>query len=179
MQLGEGVEWALHCCSLLAFVPEGNTLPASRLAEYHGVPPAYLAKHLQALAQAGIVDSVPGRKGGYRLARPAAEITLLEVVDAVEGSGPAFRCTEIRRRGPTRVAAAEYRSPCGIHLAMQRAEDAWRGELERQTIADLLQHLAASVSPVAVRKSATWFREVLPRHRSERGSGRSPEEVSR
>src|SRR3954447_7011793 len=111
MQLGEGVEWALHCCTLLAVVPSGRAMPASRLAEYHGVPPAYLAKHLQALAQAGIVESVPGRKGGYRLIRPADQITLLEVVDAVEGTGPAFRCTEIRRRGPARVSAVEYRSP--------------------------------------------------------------------
>ena len=72
MQLGEGVEWALHCCTVLALVPPDRTLPAARLAEFHGVPPAYLAKHLQALAQAGIVESVPGRKGGYRLVRPAA-----------------------------------------------------------------------------------------------------------
>jgi Rrf2 family protein len=160
--MGEGVEWALHCCTLLAIVPPGRTLPASRLAEFHGVPPAYLAKHLQALAQAGIVESVAGRKGGYRLTRRPDEISLLEVVDAVEGTGPAFRCTEIRRRGPARVAASEYRSPCGIHVAMQRAETAWRAELERQTVADLLHHLSAGVSPVAVRKSASWFQEVLP-----------------
>jgi Rrf2 family protein len=161
MQLGEGVEWALHCCTVLALVPPDRTLPASRLAEYHGVPPAYLAKHLQALAQAGIVESVPGRKGGYRLTRPANEITLLEVVDAVEGTGPSFRCTEIRRRGPARVGAEAYRAPCGIHVAMQRADDAWRAELEQQTIGDLLRHLSVSVTPVAVRKSATWFKEAV------------------
>ncbi len=159
--MGEGVEWALHCCSLLAVVPPDKTLPAARLAEYHGVPPAYLAKHLQALAQAGIVESVPGRKGGYRLTRPADEVTLLEVVDAIEGTGPAFRCSEIRRRGPTRMPASEYREPCGIHAAMQRAEDAWRAELAKQTIGDVLRHLFVSVSPVAVRKSADWFEEVL------------------
>ncbi len=161
MQLGEGVEWALHCCTLLALVPPDRTLPASRLAEYHGVPPAYLAKRLQALAQAGIVESLPGRKGGYRLSRPADEVTLLEVVDAVESTGPSFRCTEIRRRGPARVKAGEYRAPCGIHVAMQRAETAWRAELERQTIADLLQQLSTSASPVAIRKSTSWFQEVL------------------
>src|SRR5581483_1574361 len=114
MQLGQGVEWALHCCTLLALVPPEHTLPAARLAEYHGIPPAYLAKHLQAMAQAGIVESTAGRKGGYRLARAAGEITLLEVVDAVDGGDAAFRCTEIRRRGPARVAAGEYRHPCGI-----------------------------------------------------------------
>ncbi|HEX4819161.1 MAG TPA: Rrf2 family transcriptional regulator [Acidimicrobiales bacterium] len=161
MQLGQGVEWSLHCCTLLALVPPERTLPAARLAEFHGVPPAYLAKHLQALAQAGIVESTAGRKGGYRLAKPPTEITILDVVDAVEGGEPAFRCTEIRRRGPARVGAAEYRHPCGIAMAMQRAETAYRAELERVTIADLVHGLAETVSPVAVRKSASWFQEVL------------------
>src|SRR6266508_5269600 len=100
MRLGEGVEWALHCCTLLAVLPPDQAMPASRLAEYHGVPGAYLAKHLQALSQAGIVEAVPGRRGGYRLARRPDEITLLDVVDAVEGAEGSFRCTEIRRRGP-------------------------------------------------------------------------------
>ena len=161
MQLGQGVEWALHCCTVLALVPPENALPAARLAEYHGVPPAYLAKHLQALAQVGIVESVAGRKGGYRLARPAHEVRLIDVVDAVEGTEPAFRCTEIRRRGPARGVARDYREPCGIARVMAEAEDAWRAELARVTIADLLQELSVSVSPVAIRKAAGWFQEVL------------------
>ena len=161
MQLGQGVEWALHCCTLLAVVPPEHTLPAGRLAEFHGVPPAYLAKHLQAMAQAGIVESTAGRKGGYRLARPADVITVLDVVDAIEGSEAAFRCSEIRRRGPARVAAAEYRQPCGIAVAMQRAENAYRAELARVTIADLLASTAETISPVAIRKTGDWFQEVL------------------
>src|SRR5436309_8770080 len=156
MQLGEGVEWAVHAVTVLALTPPEHTLPAGRLAEYHGVPPAYLAKHLQAMAQAGIVEATAGRKGGYRLARPAEQITVLDVVDAVEGSEPAFRCSEIRRRGPARVAASEYRHPCGIASAMQRAEDAYRAELARVTIADLLRGLGEHISPVAIRKSAKW-----------------------
>jgi Rrf2 family protein len=161
MQLGQGVEWALHCCTVLALVPPDQTLPAARLAEYHGVPPAYLAKHLQALANVGIVESTAGRKGGYRLAKAPDAITVLAVVEAVEGDEPAFRCTEIRRRGPARIAASEYRAPCGIAQVMQDAEDAWRAHLEGVTIADLLQGLAVSVSPVAIRKAAGWFQEVL------------------
>jgi Rrf2 family protein len=161
MQLGQGVEWALHCCTVLALVPPDNALPAARLAEYHGIPPAYLAKHLQALANEGIVESVAGRKGGYRLAKPAHLISLIDVIDAIEGSGPAFRCTEIRRRGPARGTAADYRNPCGIARVMAQAEDAWRAELSRVTIADLLQELSVSVSPVAIRKAAGWFQEVL------------------
>lgn len=160
MHLGEGVEWALHCCTLLAVLPNDQTLPASRLAEFHGVPGAYLAKHLQALSQAGIVEAVPGRRGGYRLDRPAAEITLLEVVEAVEGAAGSFRCTEIRRRGPMASPASEYRAPCSIAVVMQRADDAWRAELARQTLATLLGELSASISPVTVRKAAAWIQEV-------------------
>jgi Rrf2 family protein len=160
MRLGEGVEWAMHSCVVLAVLPRGQALPAARLAEFHGVPAAYMAKHLQALSQAGIVESVPGRRGGYRLGRPAADITLLEIVDAVEGGTGSFRCTEIRRRGPSASPAQEYGSPCSISVAMQRADDAWRAELERQTLASLLGEVAVSISPVVATKAATWIQEV-------------------
>jgi Rrf2 family protein len=161
VKLSDGVEWGLHCCTVLALVPDGAALPAARLAEFHGVPAAYLAKHLQALARAGIVESLPGAKGGYRLARPAAEITLLDVVHAVEGTAHAFRCTEIRQRGPASLPAREYRTACGITRAMHRAEEAWRDSLRSQTVADLLAGLAVDVHPRAAMKAATWMQEVL------------------
>jgi Rrf2 family protein len=108
MHLNEGVEWAAHCAALLAALPEGATLPAVRLAEYHDIPGPYLAKSLQALTRAGIVESTTGRLGGYRLGRLASEISLLDIVQAIEGTETFFRCTEIRRRGPSRVAARAY-----------------------------------------------------------------------
>lgn len=160
MRLGEGVEWAMHCCTLLALLPPGTTLPASRLAEFHGVPPAYLAKHLQALARAGVVESLPGPRGGYRLARPPAEITMLDVVDAVEGAAPAFRCTEIRQQGPAAVAPREYRRPCAIARAMWDAEHAWREQLRQRTIGQIVEGLARDVSARAAVKAAEWFQEV-------------------
>jgi Rrf2 family protein len=163
MKLSDGVEWALHCCTVLALVPEGSAMPAARLAEFHGVPGAYLAKHLQALARAGIVTSTQGPKGGYRLAKPAAAITLLEVVDAVEGDEPSFRCSEIRRRGPAAVPArgGAYVKPCGIARAMWRADEAWRASLRSETIADLLRGLAVDIDPRSAVKAANWMQEVL------------------
>jgi Rrf2 family protein len=159
MRLGDGVEWALHCCTVLAVVPPDQALPAAKLAEFHGVPPAYLAKHLQALARAGITESVAGKKGGYRLARPAGQITLLDVVDAVEGPDPAFRCTEIRQRGPAAMPASEYRAACTITAAMRRAEAAYRAELRSQTVLDLVQELAGVIDPIALQKATTWLAE--------------------
>ena|SRR5579885_1308919 len=161
MRMGEGVEWAVHCATVLALVPAGAAMSGARLAEFHGVPPAYLAKSLQALARNGIVESVAGRHGGYRLARPAGEITLLDIVRAVEGDEPAFRCSEIRRRGPAAVPARHYTPTCAIASAMWRAEAAWADELRRVSLADVLVSLAGSVPPDAAAKAAAWMQEVL------------------
>src|SRR5262245_46876157 len=161
MKLSDGVEWAIHCCTVLAVLPPDRAMPASRLAEYHGVPGAYLAKHLQALSRHGIIESVSGPRGGYRLARPASKITVLDVVQAIEGAAPAFRCAEIRQRGPAAVGRSEYRAMCGIHRVMHGAEEAWRRELASHTIAELVHTAAVDASPKALTKATAWFQEVL------------------
>lgn len=161
MKLNEGVEWATHCCTILGSLPPGVALPAYRLAEFHDVPPDYLGKQLQALRRAGIVESTPGRRGGYRLGRPAAAISLLDIVVAVDGGEPAFRCTEIRQRGPSAVGPEHYVRPCGIARAMWRAEEAWRAELDSVSIADLVAELDRSVSPEQTASAVNWLTEVL------------------
>jgi Rrf2 family protein len=161
MKISDGVEWSIHCCTVLALLPAGMALPAARLAEFHGVPAAYLAKHLQALARAGIVESTQGPRGGYRMARAAADVSLLDIVVAVEGGEPAFRCSEIRQRGPAGMDPKQYKIPCGIARAMWRAEDAWRASLQEQTLADILGGLARDVDPRQAVKAATWMQEVL------------------
>lgn len=158
--MSDGVEWALHCCTVLAALPSGQTLPAAKLAEFHEVPAAYLAKHLQALAGVGITESVAGPHGGYRLAKPPAEISLLDVVFAVDGDDSAFRCSEIRQRGPAAGPSSQYRRPCGIARAMWRAEDAWRAELQATTIADLVIELIATVPRQQLMASAAWVQQV-------------------
>lgn len=163
MRISQGVEWGLHCAALLATIPPDAALPTGRLAEFHGVPAAYLAKHLQSMSRAGLLESVPGPRGGYRLGRPAAGITVLDVVEAIDGSQPAFRCTEIRRRGPSAVAAREYRGPCSIHQVMDRADAAWRAELARTSIADLVGMVVEKAPPAGLRKGAAWLTEVLAR----------------
>ncbi|MGH9136230.1 MAG: RrF2 family transcriptional regulator [Acidimicrobiales bacterium] len=158
MRLGEGVEWAIHCCSILAALPPGRVLPAKALAEFHDVPAPYLAKHLQALASAGLVEATPGRAGGYRLARSASGITLLEVVEAVEGRTPAFRCSEIRRQGPCASDdPGAYSLPCGINRRMLAAEAAWRAALAAESLADVVAELPRTVSPDAAAKALPWL----------------------
>lgn len=152
-----------------SLVPPEETLTASRLAEYHGVPAPYLAKALQALARSGIAESSTGRHGGYRLARPASAISLLDVVDAVEGGARAFRCTEIRRRGPSAAPARCYRATCTIAAAMWAAEDAWRLQLASVSGADLAEAVAAHAPPAAAERTTAWLAGVLGQRS---GSGR-------
>jgi Rrf2 family protein len=161
MRLSDGVEWGLHCGVLLGFLPPDASLPTARLAEYHDVPAAYLAKHLQAMSRAGLLVSVQGPGGGYRLARPASEISVLEVVEAIDGCESAFRCSEIRRRGPAARPAREYRVPCAIHAVMNDADEAWRTELRGVSIADLMSRVVADASPKGLALSAVWMQEVL------------------
>jgi Rrf2 family protein len=161
MRLSDGVEWAVHACTVLAAVPPDRALPAAKLAEFHGVPAAYMAKHLQALARAEVLETVKGPRGGYRLARPAEDITLLDVVEAIDGEDPAFRCTEIRRRGPSAVPAREYTLPCGIYSAFLRADAAWRSELQRTSIAALVTGAVNDASPVALRKTVRWLESAV------------------
>lgn len=159
--MSQGVEWALHCATLLALVPADQSMPASKLAEFHGVPTAYLSKTLQDLARAGIVESVAGRRGGYRLGRPLTEITVLDVVEAAEGTEPTFRCTEIRRRGPARVPERQYTPVCAIADVMYRADTAWREELRKTTLADLFGRLSQTVPARAALKAAAWMQEAM------------------
>lgn len=150
MKLGEGVEAAIHCAAVLAGLEEGRTLPASALAELHGLSPSYLLKHLQALAAAKIFESVPGPNGGYRLARAPERISLLDIVLAVEGPAPAFRCGEIRQRGPGALEPSAYVKPCGIKVAMLRAEKAWRAALAETKLSDIVDGFQADADPRAI-----------------------------
>lgn len=139
-RLGDGVEAALHCALILAELPNGKVLPGKSLAEFHGVSETYLFKHLRALAAADVVDALPGPRGGYRLKSAPEHITLLDIVEAIDGTEPAFVCREIRQRGPCKSHdRCAYRTDCFIKTRMLAAEDVWKDALRRQTLADLLE----------------------------------------
>jgi Rrf2 family protein len=156
MQLKNQVEWALHCCAILAGLPVGRHLGTRALAELHGVPKEYLSKALQALSKAGLVEGTLGPSGGYRLARAPAEITFWDVVSAVEGPGPAFVCTEIRRNNPCRPDGACDPRPCGVARVMWEAEAAWRASLAAVTLADLGEMIQTDVPAELLAATGAW-----------------------
>ncbi|MEV4117020.1 Rrf2 family transcriptional regulator [Nonomuraea sp. NPDC049695] len=155
MRMSNGVEWALHSCVTLSQTQE--PVPAARLAELHGTPPAYTAKHLQALSRAGIVHSTAGQIGGYTLTRPASEISALEVVRAVDGDEPAYRCAEIRQRGPLGIPAERCSRPCAIARAMAAAQDAWSLALAHISVADLAAAIDADSDGTAMADVRRWL----------------------
>lgn len=155
MKMSGGVEWALHCCVVLTGVPE--PVPATRLAEFHDVSATYLAKQLQALSRAGLVRSVQGKAGGYVLTRAPETISVLDVVEAVDGAEPAFVCTEIRQRGPLATPPEQCTAPCPIARVMIDSDRAWRASLQAVTIADLAADVATASGPEALPRAAAWI----------------------
>ena len=161
--MSAGVEWALHCTVLLAVLKPTGTLPGRALAQFHGVSESYLLKHMQALTKAGICESVTGPTGGYRLARKPREITLLDIVEAIEGTEPIFRCDEIRQRGPTALDPCTYTVQCGISCIMLEAESAWKQALRAKTLADLAPVSIETMHPRRVELATSWILENVRR----------------
>ncbi|MEU1125969.1 Rrf2 family transcriptional regulator [Streptomyces sp. NPDC005899] len=140
MRTSNGVEWAIHTLLNLAVVG-GGPVGSGRLADAHGLPAAYLNKQLQQLVKAGLLTSTPGPRGGFRLARPLEAITLLDVVEAIEGDNRLFRCTEIRCQGRIGELAPAPTGACAVNSAMGRADRAWREALAGQSLAEIRAEL--------------------------------------
>lgn len=157
MKINSGVEWAAHACALLAVLPEGGALSAEALATYHEVPQAYMAKQMQALRRAGLVHSQRGAVGGYRLAKPPQDITLWNILAAVEGRAPAFRCSEIRQNGPCGASKDACQRPCGIAASFYEAERAFRDSLDTVTLLDVLLDVERQATPEKARQLAGWI----------------------
>ena len=158
--IGAGVEYALHCLLWIAG-PVQNAPSARELADFQGISPSFVAKIFSKLEKAGIVAASDGIRGGYRLARGAEAVTVLDVIDAVEGHKPLFDCQEIRFRCALyegKPPAAATRGVCGIHAVMLQAEQTMRDALKLTTLAQLAAGFQARRLPSSVSgKVQEWF----------------------
>jgi Rrf2 family protein len=118
VRLTRKADYAVRVIVDLASRPAGAVVPRARILERQDIPVAYLAKIVQALARAGLVRTLPGPRGGVSLVAPPAQITLRQVVEAVD-------------------------RPLGLNRGL--AQPVWarlqtliRGELDAVTIASLL-----------------------------------------
>ena len=157
MRINKGVEWAGHACALLVPLWPDKGLPLSALAEFHDLPEPYMAKQMQALAHAGIVSGGRGRSGFYTLARSPSDITLLDILLAVDGDEQMFRCSEIRQNGPCGSKPSDCKVPCTIAAGFWRAEQAYRESLSQVNLATLANTVAAQLGRDKVAKAEEWM----------------------
>jgi Rrf2 family protein len=85
MKLTHACGYAIHAVAYLAKQKDDHLIASRQIAEAQGLPERFLVKVLKPLVSAQVLLSLRGPNGGYRLARPARSITLLEIVEAVEG----------------------------------------------------------------------------------------------
>ena len=169
-----GVEYGIHC--LIFLVGEGGEsrdASVRDLAELQGVPQDYLAKIFTKLAKARLVAATEGVRGGFRLARPDDEITLLDIVGAIDGQKLIFDCREIRGRcalfeGEPPGWATE--GPCAVHAAMINAQKRMEEALAQQTVLDL----ARRVGRKAPAGFSTQVDDWMGGRREKKGAGDIP-----
>jgi Rrf2 family protein len=157
--LGSSVEYALHCLLYLD-QPLAQPVSSGDLADLQGISPSFLAKIFPKLEKAGIVVASEGVRGGYKLARDSNTITVLEVIDAVEGRKPLFDCQQIRGRCAifnNKPPAWMTSGVCSVHAVMLRAEKTMRDELNRTTIGSLTEGIAGKAPAEFAEQLQTWF----------------------
>jgi Rrf2 family protein len=133
--------------------PDGaeSVVPLAEIAEHDGMPLAYLEHLVARLRKAGLIDSRRGSRGGYMLARPAEEITMAEVVEALEGSIAPIECISqgpdgsiVCSRESGRVGSHSH--TCPTKLLWTRVRSSIVRTLEDTTLADLIAVPAPAAS---------------------------------
>ncbi|ODS61891.1 MULTISPECIES: SUF system Fe-S cluster assembly regulator [unclassified Arenimonas] len=114
----------------------GRVHSSAELAERARLEPPTVAKVLKPLAHAGLVESFRGASGGYRLARPARDIPLIAIVEAIEGPLGMTECSGEH-------SSCEHESHCGVQTHWRRINDVIAEALGGITLAEMLPPSAA------------------------------------
>lgn len=114
----------------LSSLDSGRWVLAQELADRTGAPKPYLSKILHALVGAGLILAKRGYRGGFRLARPSAEISLLHIVEAVDGSAWIGRCL-------LGLETCSDERACPVHEFWKAERARIRSQLEQITLHDV------------------------------------------
>lgn len=171
--ISTAVEYGLHCLLYLSEPAAGARVASAKdLAELQGVPVEYVAKLFTKLSKAGLVVATEGVRGGFELGRPAAAISVLDVVNAIDGSKALFDCREIRANCAVfgdKPPAWATRGVCSIHAVMLDAEKRMNEALAMHSLADLatrtVEKAPAAYGPQVVK----WLEHRSSKRRGESG----------
>ena len=114
-ELTKRADYAVRSVLALARIPSGERRSVRQLADEQHIPARFLPQVMRDLVVAGIVEGTVGRTGGYRLARPSSEISLLDVIEASEGDGRRRDC--VLRNAPCGLAGT-----CDVHEVFEAAQ---------------------------------------------------------
>ncbi len=131
MQITRQTEYAIRTILELAKAPKGELVPTKIISQHQDIPELFLKKTIQLLANAGLIITQRGMQGGVRLAVPASEITVADIISAVEGSPAINVCLSGAYECPNKPF-------CRVHNILERAQAAMLAELSRESIADLI-----------------------------------------
>jgi Rrf2 family protein len=149
MQVTRAGEYAIIGLSYLAKQPADRIVMIDEISETEGVPKSFLAKIFQSLVKAGIVRSNRGAGGGFSLAKSASEITLLQILQIVEGAFALQKCVS---EDPECVVSTTRMSNCTLCAVFSEAQNRVNEVFARTTLADLLNpkpQLASNVKAPA------------------------------
>jgi Rrf2 family protein len=93
LRLSKKADYALMAMKHLAVRPDGASASAREIAEQYDIPVELLAKVLQRLAKRGLLSSLQGTRGGYKLARPTAMISVADIIQAIDGPLTVTACS--------------------------------------------------------------------------------------
>jgi Rrf2 family transcriptional regulator, cysteine metabolism repressor len=163
-----GVRVMVALAQRAAHSPAGEepVVPLAEIAEHDGLPLAYLEHLVARLRKAGLIDSRRGSRGGYMLARAPEEITMAEVVEALEGSIAPIEC--ISQNADGSVVCSRESDPshvCPTKLLWTRVRFAIVSTLMETTLADLL------VGPGDVTPAGRPSASALPANAGTRAGG--------
>ena len=130
MQITQSTEYAVRCALHLALAPAGRVTPRRAIAAARGIPGPFLAKIAQRLARADLIRIHQGARGGYELLIPANRLTLLQVVEAVEGGILLNACV-------LHAGACARTRVCAAHRVWTQARSDLRATLGAVTFAEL------------------------------------------
>lgn len=125
-------DYAIRAMLAVARAGSDGRRTGREIAEATGIPTSFVPQVMADLSRAGLVERRVGRIGGYRLGRPASEITLLEVIETIEGDSRRTTC--VLRNGP---CGSDGR--CAAHDSFYRAQEALRASLAEATLATIVR----------------------------------------
>lgn len=146
IQFSKSTDYALHALLHLAHSKLHQNIGIKELSAALGVSESYLSKIMSKLRQDGIVRAVPGVNGGYELARPAEQITFLEVIQVIEGRQQLFECSNLssqqhRLLAEEGAAESQRKSECLVKRVMDGAEQHLYQYLREHTIQSVLDEV--------------------------------------